>query len=81
MKSFESISYYLSRVLEIKNQLKRNVEDWNQTRFVKKTVRSLDLKLNYIFLTIEEFEDLDSMTVNQLMGPLRAHPERLNKKT
>ena len=76
MNENEPMSEYCSRVLAVTNELKRNSKKLEDVRIIEKILRSLDSKFETIVTTIEETKDLKEMTIEQLMGLLKAYEEK-----
>lgn len=80
MKETESVPDYFTRVSAIVNQMKQYGETIADVRINEKILRSLNKKLQLVGISIEESNDVEAMTVDQLMGSLQAYGERLMNK-
>nr|GEV37958.1 hypothetical protein [Tanacetum cinerariifolium] len=80
MKDTEDVSDYITRVQAVVNQLKRNDETLTDSRVVDKILRSLTEKFEHVVCAIEESNNLEDMTIDDLAGSLEAHEQRKIKK-
>lgn len=80
IKEPKSISNYFSREWLFKNLLKRIGEGLNDTHTVEKYF-NIRFKIGYIVVTIEGSKDINFMTIDQHIGSLQIHEERLKGNT
>lgn len=78
MKEGEKIDTFLGRTLSVVNKMKTNGEVMEQSIIVAKILRSLPMRFNYVVCSIEESNDLSTLSIDELHGSLLVHEQRMN---
>ncbi|XP_076920619.1 uncharacterized protein LOC143581811 [Bidens hawaiensis] len=73
MKYGETISDYFGRVLMISNQMRSNGETMVDAKIVEKILRILAKKYMYLEVSIEESNNVEEMTIEELRYTLVVH--------
>ncbi|GAV66773.1 UBN2 domain-containing protein [Cephalotus follicularis] len=73
MKASESVKDFVSRLMEIVNQMKIYGEKFTDQVIVEKVLISLTENFDSKISVIEESKDLSTLTVTKLIGSLQAH--------
>ena len=77
MKDGEKVDSYLGRTLSIVNKMKSNGEVMDSSTVVSKILRSLTANFNYVVCSIEESNDLNHLSLDELHGSLLVHEQRM----
>lgn len=77
MKEGEKVDTFLRRTLTLVNKMKSNGETMEQSMVVSKILRSLTIKFNYVVCSIEESNDLSTLSIDELHGSLLVHEQRM----
>ncbi|XP_068312425.1 uncharacterized protein [Pyrus communis] len=81
MNDGEALSAYLTRMIDIVNQMKTLGEELSNQRLVQKIFISLPKFYDFITSIIEETKDLDSIEVQDVIGTLKGYEQRLNMQS
>lgn len=81
MDASEKIQDFFSKATKIVNQIRSYGEELSHQKIVEKVLRSLPSKYDQVVVVIEESMDLSDYSVNELMGSLQAHEQRLARVT
>ncbi|KAK9139337.1 hypothetical protein Scep_009018 [Stephania cephalantha] len=82
MDDSEDIEKYTNRVQTIVNQLKINGEDVADLDVNEKILRTLTTKFDHVVVAImESGTDYETKSVEEIIGSLRAHEQRINEKS
>jgi gag-polypeptide of LTR copia-type len=79
MKEKEVLKEYFSKVIELVNQIKSLGENLSDKVVCEKNFISFSSKYNNIAIIIEEINDISTLSVQDLMGSLEMHEQRMNR--
>ena len=79
MKDGETISDYFSQLLVIVNCLKSDGESIEDVCVVEKILRFLANKFEHVLVAIEESKDMETLSIEESMGFLEVHEQRMEK--
>lgn len=77
MKEGESVNAYFGRTLSIAKRMKACGEIVQERDITGKILRSLVSKFNYVVCSIEESNNVDTLTVDELQSNLLIHEQRM----
>lgn len=77
----DTIGDYCVRVKSIINKMTTLGEKIEKEVVVKKVLKTLKKKFDHVALIIEETKDISTMEIDNLIGFLTSHEERMSKKT
>lgn len=78
MKEGETVDAYFARTLTIANKMKNHGEKMEQVIIIEKILRSMTSRFNYVVCSVEESNDLDKLTIDELQSSLLVHEQRMN---
>jgi len=78
MKEGESVDAYFSRTLIIANKMKIHGENMQQVVIIEKILRSMTSRFDYVVCSVEESNNLDTLTIDELQSSLLVPEQRMN---
>jgi hypothetical protein len=73
----ETVNEYFSRTLAIANKMTAQGERMEQVMVVEKILRSMPAKFNYVVCSIEESNDVTTLSIDELQSSLLVHEQRM----
>ncbi|KAK2412918.1 hypothetical protein QL285_048063 [Trifolium repens] len=77
MKESETVDEYFSRTLAIVNRMTAHGERMEQVGVVEKIMRSMPSRFNYVVYSIEESNDVTSLSIDELQSSFIVHEQRM----
>ena len=81
MKMGESVNDYFARTLTIINKMRIHGEQMNDVVVIEKILRSMTPKFDYVVCSIEESNDIDNLSIDELQSSLLVHEQRMSMHT
>jgi hypothetical protein len=79
MKSGDSVSDYFAKTLIIANKMRIHGEHMKDVVIIEKILRSMTPKYDYVVCSIEESNDLDNLSIDELQSSLLVHEQRISR--
>jgi len=79
IKDTNDIDYFMNRLMIVVNKLKIYGEYVKNQRVVENVLRPFSTKFDVVVASIEEANDLETLTVDDLMGSLLSHEARIER--
>ena len=80
MKSEESVTYYISWTKVIVNKIRTHGDKMEDVTIVEKILRSMTPKFNYVAYSIEEANDIEELSIDELQSSLLVHEQKINQQ-
>lgn len=81
MKDTEQLDEFCSKLNGIVTNIRSLGEEVKEGYVVKKLLRAMPKRFLQIISTIEQFSDLETMTVDEVVSSFKAHEERMKRHT
>ncbi|XP_008238066.1 PREDICTED: uncharacterized protein LOC103336745 [Prunus mume] len=77
MKEEELVNDYFARTLSIANKMRIHGENLEDVAVIEKILRSMTRKFDYVVCSIEESNDINSLSIDVLQSSLLVHEQRM----
>nr|DAD19734.1 TPA_asm: hypothetical protein HUJ06_021197 [Nelumbo nucifera] len=77
MKVGESVNDYFARVLTVVNKMRIHGENMDDVIVIEKILRSMTPKFDYVVCSIEESNEIDYLSIDELQSNLFVHEQRI----
>lgn len=77
VKEGDSVDDYFARTLAIANKMKAHGERMGENFIVEKILRSMTARFNYVVSSIEESNNVETLTIDELQSSLLVHEQRM----
>ncbi|XP_023516656.1 uncharacterized protein LOC111780468 [Cucurbita pepo subsp. pepo] len=78
MKEGESVDAYFARTFTIPNKMKIHGKNMKSVGIIEKILKSMNSRFDYVICSIEESNNLDTLTIDELQSSLMVHEQILN---
>lgn len=79
MKDTETITEYFARVMTVANNMRSNGEEMPDSKVVQKILRTLTDVFTYVVVSIEESNDTEEMSIDELQSSLVVHEQKFKR--